>query len=168
MQQCGSWKRGRSRSYVGCAADGSEVSGFYAYDPSFHGGVDVAGGDVTGDTAKEIVTTPGPGGGPHVRIFNTSGTPLSNGFGAYDNFTGGARVSVANVRTNTAKDEILVSPWTYGGPHVRLFNFDGSVVREGLYFDPWWNGKYDVAAAQGKSYISTGYNRRSSIRVGPN
>jgi hypothetical protein len=148
--------------------DGTELGGFYAYDPSFHGGVDVAGGDVTGTTAKEIVTTPGPGGSAHVRIFTTAGVPIGSGFAGYDNFSGGAHVSVGNVRTSSAKDEILISPWQGGSPHIRLLNADGSVVREGLYYDSWWSGYYDVAAGEGKSYVSTGQNRRASIRIGPN
>jgi hypothetical protein len=148
--------------------DGSEVGGFYAYDPSFHGGVDVAGGDVVGTSTKEIVTAPGPGGSSHIRIFNAVGVPLGSGISGYDNFTGGTRISVGNVRTNTPKDEILISPWSNGSPHIRLLNADGSVVKEAMYYESWWAGKYDVAASEGKSYISTGYNRRASIRVGPN
>jgi murein DD-endopeptidase MepM/ murein hydrolase activator NlpD len=148
--------------------DGSEVSSFYAYEQSFHGGIDVAGGDVTGTTAKEIVTTPGPGGSSYVRIFTSAGVPVGNGFAGYENFTGGTHVSVGNVRTSSAKDEILLSPWQSGSPHIRLLNADGSVVREAMYYESWWDGHYDVAASDGKSYISTGYNRRSSIRPGPN
>jgi peptidase M23-like protein len=149
-------------------SDGTEVAGFYAYDPSFHGGVDVAGGDVTGTTAREVVTAPGPGGSSHIRMFTTAGASIGNGIAGYENFTGGTRVGVGNVRTSSAKDEILVSPWQSGSPHIRLLNADGSVVREAMYYESWWDGRYDVAAGEGKSYISTGQNRRASIRVGPN
>lgn len=147
--------------------NGTEVTSFYAYSPDFHGGVDVSGGDVTGTTAKEIVTSPGAGGSAHIRTFNGAGQPIGSGFNAYGSFTGGAHVSVGNARTSSAKDEILVGPWNNGGPHFRLLNYDGSVVSENLYFDSWWDGKYDVAAGNGASYISTGFNRRSSVRPGP-
>lgn len=147
--------------------NGVEKAGFFAYAPSFTGGVDVASGDVTGDSAKEIVTTPGPGGSAHVRIFTSQGVATGAGFSAYDNFTGGARVSVGNVRTSTAKDEILVSPWQSGAPHIRLLTATGSSVREGYYYEQWWNGNYEVAAGEDTSYVTTGGNRRTSVRPGP-
>jgi hypothetical protein len=47
----------------------TEMSTFYAYAPPFPGGVRVAAGDVDGDGIAEIITGPGAGGGPLVRIF---------------------------------------------------------------------------------------------------
>ena len=44
---------------------------FFAYDELFRGGVNVSCGDVDGDGAKEIITTPGPSGGPHVKIWKS-------------------------------------------------------------------------------------------------
>ena len=51
----------------------TEMAGFDAYDPRFSGGVSVATGDINGDGRAEIVTGPGPGGGPHVRVLSLSG-----------------------------------------------------------------------------------------------
>ena len=48
----------------------TEVASFYAYEPSFTGGADVAAADLTGDGVAEIITGAGPGGGPHVRAFS--------------------------------------------------------------------------------------------------
>ena len=50
-------------------ADGSTRFGFYAYDTSFRGGVRVATADINGDSVADIITAPGPGGGPHVADF---------------------------------------------------------------------------------------------------
>ena len=63
-----------------------EVTQFVAYDPAFDGGVAVAVGDVTGDGVSELITGPGPGGGPHVRVWSLAGNNLIEvaGFFAYD------------------------------------------------------------------------------------
>ncbi|MBI5793833.1 L,D-transpeptidase [Candidatus Uhrbacteria bacterium] len=44
--------------------------GFFAYEESFRAGVNLACGDLTGDGTAELVTLPGPGGGPHVRVWS--------------------------------------------------------------------------------------------------
>src|SRR5436309_9841225 len=40
---------------------------FFAYDPKFAGGVRVAVADFNGDGNADVVTAPGPGGGPHIK-----------------------------------------------------------------------------------------------------
>ncbi len=59
--------------------------GFFAFDESLRIGVNMAVGDLNGDGKSEIIAASGPGGGPHVRIFNRRGKMLSAGFFAYDN-----------------------------------------------------------------------------------
>jgi streptogramin lyase len=75
-------------------ATGGELFSFFAYDPAFTGGVRVAVGDVNGDGFADIVTAPGPGGGPHVEVFNGADLSLLESFFAYDPlFTGGVFVA---------------------------------------------------------------------------
>lgn len=141
--------------------NGQMVSGFMAYD-GYYVGSDVAAGDVDGDGTVEIVTSPALGS-THVKIFKPNGA-FVRGFMAYDGFYGGARVDVGNVRTSSAKDEIVTSPYSNGGPDMRLFNENGTILtRKGVY-ETWWSGGYDIAATDDFSMVGTGGNRRSSIR----
>jgi hypothetical protein len=69
------------RVWTGSGAD-TGVS-FFAYAPAFTGGVRIAVGDVDGAGFDEIITAAGPGGGPHVGVFTSTGAPLNAGFLAY-------------------------------------------------------------------------------------
>lgn len=79
---------------------------FFAYDQKFKGGVYVAVGDLDGDGAQEIVTGPGFGGGPHVRVMNRYGQVKSQFFAFDSKKRAGVRVSVGDV-DGDGKFEIL-------------------------------------------------------------
>ncbi len=131
---------------INSTATDTSISGdFYAYDPSFRGGVDVATGDVNGDGVDEIITAAGVGGGPHIKVFNQSGT-LMNQFMAYAaNFHGGVNVAAADL-DGDGKAEIVTAPKQGGGPHVRVFKSDGTVVKEFMAYAGNFYGGVDVAA----------------------
>src|SRR5262244_1858589 len=71
------------------ATTGVEILSFYAFQPTFSGGARVAAADVNGDGVPDLLVAAGPGGGPHVRVFD--GVALLagqltelHGFMAYD------------------------------------------------------------------------------------
>ena len=101
---------------------------FMAYDPSFRGGVRVATGDVNGDGRAEIITGAGPGGGPHVKVFNPVNWSLMNSFLAYDlNFTGGVFVAAGDVNGDGFA-EVVTGPGAGGGPHVKVFDAHNNLM----------------------------------------
>ena len=51
-------------------ATGAELMSFFAYAPFFNGGVVVTAGDWNNDGHVDVITGPGWGGGPHVRVFS--------------------------------------------------------------------------------------------------
>lgn len=67
------------------ARDASLLYDIFPY-PGFGGGVRVAVGDVNGDGYPDIITAPGAGGSPHVKVYdgrNPNGLPLLANFFAY-------------------------------------------------------------------------------------
>ncbi len=120
---------------------------FMAYDPRFTGGVRVATGDVLGTGVDAIVTAPGPGGFPDIRVFDGATGQLVREFSAYDpSFTGGVHVAVADVNRDGYAD-IITGAGAGGGPHVKVFSGkDGSLLRSFMAFDPRFTGGVQVAA----------------------
>ncbi|HSD12100.1 MAG TPA: FG-GAP and VCBS repeat-containing protein, partial [Patescibacteria group bacterium] len=116
------------------AADGKLLTpGFFAYDPKFRGGVNVAVGDLYGTGRAVIVAGAGPGGGPHVRVFAKSGRLLNPGFFAYDyRFRGGVNVAVGDL-DGDGKAEIVTGAGPGGGPQVRVFNRYGTALGKGFF-----------------------------------
>jgi len=66
----GAGPTGGPRVTVVSGRNQSEIRNFWAYNTSFSGGVRVAAGDLNGDGFAEILTAAGPGGGPHIRLFD--------------------------------------------------------------------------------------------------
>jgi Tol biopolymer transport system component len=141
--------------------------GFLAYDPAFLGGARVAACDLDGDGRDEVVTSPGPGGGPHVRVFAVDAfllQELLSFFPYAPVFTGGVFVACADV-TGDGRAELLTGPDAGGGPHVRAFTLDlvtrtGASVAELLPYPPGLLGGVRVGAVDldgdGRAEILTG------------
>jgi hypothetical protein len=129
------------------AATGVLLRSFLAYDPAFVGGVRVAAGDVTGDGVPDVVTAPGPGGGPDIRVFDGRTGALVREFYAYNGaFTGGVWVAVGDVNGDGFAD-IITGADAGGGPHVEVWSGkDGSLLMSFLAYDAAFTGGVRVAA----------------------
>ena len=110
-------------------ADGSEIHSFFAYNPLFRGGVRVAAGFINNDVFADIITGAGPGGGPHVRVFdgNTRADLLS--FWAYEpTYTGGVYVASNNTGIGGGAVIVTGSGHKIGGSTVGLFTATGANI----------------------------------------
>lgn len=119
---------------------------FFAYDPAFVGGVRVAVGDVTGDGTPDIVTGPGPGGGPDVHVYDGNTGGLIRQFFAFDpRFAGGVFVAAGDVNGDGRAD-IVIGADTTGGPNVIVFDGKTNAIIQNFFaFDPTFGGGARVA-----------------------
>ncbi len=139
----------------------AELRNFYAYGPTFSGGVFVAAGDVNGDGTPDIITGAGAGGGPHVRVLSgVDGTQLHSFFAYAPNFVGGVTVAAGDVNGD-GKADIITGPGASGGPHVRVFSGANLAELRGFFaYASNFTGGIFVAGgdinADGKADIITG------------
>jgi hypothetical protein len=125
---------------------GKKIAAWKPYDDKFKKDIFVAVGDVDGDGKKEIITGPGAGGGPHIRIFTSAGK-LKSGFFAYDSkFRGGVSVAVGDV-DGDGKKEIITGAGAGGGPEVRVFDNKGKLENKFMAYETTYKGGVQVMAS---------------------
>ncbi len=128
--------------------NGKAKGQFFAYDKNFRGGVNVAVGKINGGNKTnlvKIITAPGTGGGPHIKIFSAKGLLLSQFF-AYDKkFHGGVSLASADL-DNDGLDEIITGAGPGGTAHVRVFNSQGVLKYSFLAYPQDYAGGVNVGA----------------------
>jgi hypothetical protein len=126
---------------------GEVMESFFAFAPSFTGGVFIAVQDVNGDGILDIIAGAGPSGGPEVRIFNGDGLTILRSFFAYDpSFTGG--VSVASIDFNNDNIlDIVTGAGPGAAPHVKVFDgATNAIISQWYAYPASFTGGVFVAA----------------------
>jgi len=125
---------------------GQGATDFMPYDSRFRGGVRVAVADVTGDGVADVITAPGPGMPPLVRIFDGRDLSLINEFLAYEEaFTNGLFVAAGDIDKD-GRSEIVTGADAGGSPHVRIFDGrTGKPLRDFMAYDRKFTGGVRVA-----------------------
>jgi virginiamycin B lyase len=125
---------------------GEVTKSFFAYDPSFSGGVTITLADFNNDGVLDLVTGAGAGGGPQVNIFDGSNFSLIKSFFAFDSsFRGGVNVGAGDINQDGSMD-IVVAAGAGGGPEVRVF--DGAtlaVISQWYAYESSFSGGVTVA-----------------------
>ena len=127
---------GGPRVQVYDTATGARLADFFAYEPTFTGGVTTAIGDVDADGRPDVIVGSGDGGAPRVRVFDGRAfdpflastfvsrfnPPVLADFFAYESsFRNGVNVAAGNV-FGVAFAEVVAGAGPGGGPRVRVFD----------------------------------------------
>src|SRR5262249_10918766 len=127
---------------------GAVLRNFFAYDPGFSFGVNVAAGDANGDGFADLVLGADAGGGPHVQVYSGQDGTLLFSYFAYDAaFPGGGRGAAPDANGDAFAD-VLTAPGPGGAPNLRAFDGKtGAVIRNFFAFDANFTGGLYIAAA---------------------
>jgi hypothetical protein len=146
----------------GVISDAAVIDSFFAYAPTFTGGVLVAAADVDGDGMADIITGTGAGGGAHVRVFSGADRHSLASFFAYDaSFRGGVNVAAGDV-DGDGRADIITAAGAGGGSHVKVFNALGGqpLLRSFFAYGAGFSGGVNIAVGDvngdGKADIITG------------
>ncbi|MCH7492310.1 VCBS repeat domain-containing M23 family metallopeptidase [Patescibacteria group bacterium] len=113
----------------------------------FKGGASIAYGNLDNtNTGLELVTGAGPGGGPQIRVYNENNKLLSQFFAFPENFRGGIDITTGDINGDGI-DEIIVSAGPGGGPQIRAFKMDGTLMAQFFAYLETFRGGVKVASA---------------------
>jgi hypothetical protein len=131
---------------------------FRAYDASFHGGVRVVTVEMNQDGVPDIITAPGPGGGPDIRVWDGATGAMIREFNAYDPaFRGGVFLAIADENSDSHPD-IITGAGAGGGPHVKVFDGNtGAVIQSFMAYDINFTGGVSVAGIDGTFVLHQGF-----------
>jgi hypothetical protein len=156
--------------------NGTNLS-FFAYSPSYTGGVRVALGDVNGDGIDELITGTGVGGGPHIKVFNLQGgqpVEVASFFAFEPTFMGGVNISTGDINGDGLAD-IIIGAGAGGGPRVKVFNGAANYLvnattplMDFFVYDPAFTGGVTVAAGNRDGYKGDEVITGAGFGGGPN
>lgn len=117
---------------------------FFAYDSSSKIAIQALSGDVNGDGLNEIVTAPGSGAGPQIKVFNTKGKLLKQFFAFDKNMTTGVNIALGDVNGDGV-DEIIAVPMAGPAAEIKVFNGSGKRLAKFWAYSSSFKGGVSLA-----------------------
>ena len=141
-------------------ANGAQLASFFAFSPSFTGGVTVAAGDVDGNGGDDILVG-GSTSFSHVKVFSGATGAEIRSFLAFPGFTGGVFVAGGDVNGDGFDDIIVGAGAGAPGGHVKVFDgSNGALLASFLAYETGFQGGVRVGAVDrdgdGRAEIITG------------
>ena len=102
---------------------GEQTGSIMAYEEHIRGEIKALGIDIDGDGTDEVVTGPGEGLGPHIRVFELDKTLIGSFFAYQEEFRLGVNINKADV-DGDGDEEIVVSTMPGGGPNIRVYDYN--------------------------------------------
>ena len=128
----------------------SILKSFFAYDVGFRGGVSVATLDFNGDGILDLVTGAGPGGAPHVKVFDgATGNIISQWYAYSLDFLGGVYVAAGDIG-NDGRIEVVTGPGSGSPPLVRVWDpLTATMLAQFYAYAEEFNGGVRVGVSDG-------------------
>ncbi len=116
-------------------------TGFYAYLSEFEGGAQINISDLDQDGNFETIVT----NSNSVKIYNSQNNLIQTFYPYGKNYNSGINISIGNIQDNKNL-EIVTGTQKGGGPHIRIFNYQGKLIHTGwMAYNPNFRGGVQVA-----------------------
>ena len=100
---------------------------------------------VSGEANNYIVAGLGIGSFPQLKVLKTDGSIFKSFYAYSPHFNGAINVAAGDVNGD-GNDEIITGAGEGGGPHVRLFKADGTLISQFFAYNKYFKGGVNVAA----------------------
>jgi len=118
---------------------------FFAFDPGYKGGIDVAAGDLNGNGSVDEVVVTKQTGTADLKIIKLDSEYTTLGsWRAYGNYPVGAFVDIHDINSD-GREEIITGAGPGGGPQVMVYNNDGDELLQFFSYNTSFRGGTDVA-----------------------
>jgi len=138
-------------------SQGQQVrSSFFAYQSEYKGGTDILIKDLNKDGLKEVIVTEGN----KIKIYNKENKLIKEFYPYTERYKREVSFSVGDL-DGDGFDEIVTGTGQGGGPHVRIFSWNGKLIHPGFFaYSKYFRGGVNVACGDldgdGKDEIITG------------